>query len=105
MLRDLYDLSYDETAFWIQDRLSFQRFVEWSPPGRCAVDGEVLRLFVEFLHWQGIIRPLFDRFRAILAEAGVVKIDKGRIVDIDILRASVPGQDRRETRDIHTSQF
>ena len=104
VLKDLYDLSYDETAFWIQDRLSFQRFVGWSPPGRCIVDSEVLRLFVEFLHWQGVIHPLFDRFHAILEEAGV-RIDKGRIVDIDILRASIPGQDRRETRDIHTSQF
>ena len=64
MLKDLYDLSYDETAFWIQDRLSFQRFVGWSPPGRCIVDSEVLRLFVEFLHWQGVIHPLFDRFHS-----------------------------------------
>lgn len=86
VLKELYGLTDADAACQIADRLSFQRFVGL-PAGHPSekLDTRAFRRclssFAGILRWQGLVRPLLDRFHAFLDEAGV-RIQKGQIRDI-----------------------
>ena len=93
ILQSLYNLSDDEMEYQIMDRLSFMRFLDMALDSRVP-DAKTIWLFRSKLEEHKLIRKLFDKFNAFLAEPGFVA-KKGQIVDATIVR--VPTQ--RNTRD------
>ncbi len=93
ILQSLYNLSDDEMEYQIMDRLSFMRFLDMALDSRVP-DAKAIWLFRSKLEEHKLIRKLFDKFNAFLAESGFVA-KKGQIVDATIVR--VPTQ--RNTRD------
>ena len=93
ILQSLYNLSDDEMEYQIMDRLSFMRFLDMALDSRVP-DAKTIWLFRSKLEEHKLIRKLFDKFNAFLAESGFVA-KKGQIVDATIVR--VPTQ--RNTRD------
>ena len=85
--------SLDEMEYQIMDRLSFMRFLDMALDSRVP-DAKTIWLFRSKLEEHKLIRKLFDKFNAFLAESGFVA-KKGQIVDATIVR--VPTQ--RNTRD------
>ena len=86
ILQSLYNLSDDEMV-------SFMRFLDMALDSRVP-DAKTIWLFRSKLEEHKLIRKLFDKFNAFLAESGFVA-KKGQIVDATIVR--VPTQ--RNTRD------
>ena len=93
VLQALYNLSDDQTAFQVRDRLSFQRFLGLSPED-AVPDAKTLWLFREQLTRHGLIDKLFARFDEQLWQSGLMP-KGGQIVDASLV--SVPKN--RNTRD------
>ncbi len=93
ILQSLYNLSDDEMEYQIMDRLSFMRFLDMALDIRVP-DAKTIWLFRSKLEEHKLIRKLFDKFNAFLAESGFVA-KEGQIVNATIVR--VPTQ--RNTRD------
>jgi IS5 family transposase len=69
ILQTLYTLSDDQTEYQIKDRLSFMRFLGLSLEDRVA-DAKTIWLFREQLTRAGAVDRLFQRFDAVLRDAG-----------------------------------
>src|ERR1700730_3220756 len=79
------NLSDERTEFLINDRLSFMRFLGLSLSDRVP-DARTIWLFREKLTKAGAIKTLFERFDAMLREAGYVAMS-GQIVDASLIAA------------------
>ena len=71
ILQSLYNLSDDEMEYQIMDRLSFMRFLDMALDSRVP-DAKTIWLFRSKLEEHKLIRKLFDKFNAFLAESGFV---------------------------------
>ena len=69
VLQTLYTLSDDQTEYQIRDRLSFMRFLGLALEDR-GPDAKTIWLFREQLTRSGAVERLFQRFEAVLREAG-----------------------------------
>jgi IS5 family transposase len=92
LLQDLHNISDDNTEYLINDRLSFQRFLDIEL-GEKSPDAKTLWLFKEQMGEEGI-RELFDMFNEKLVALGVVKRE-GTLIDASFV--DVPKQ--RNSRD------
>ena len=79
------NLSDERTEFLINDRLSFMRFLGLSLADRVP-DARPIWLFREQLTKAGAIKPLFERFDAMVREAGYIAMS-GQIVDASLIAA------------------
>ena len=79
------NLSDERTEFLINDRLSFMRFLGLSLADRVP-DARTIWLFREKLTKAGAIKTLFERFDAMLREAGYIAMS-GQIVDASLIAA------------------
>jgi IS5 family transposase len=80
------NLSDERTEFLVNDRLSFMRFLGLSLSDRVP-DARTIWLFREKLTKAGAISRLFERFDAILREAGYIAMS-GQIVDASLIAAA-----------------
>ena len=71
MIQTANNLSDERTEFLINDRLSFMRFLGLGLSDRVP-DARTIWLFRERLTKAGVIRTLFERFDAMLPEAGYI---------------------------------
>jgi len=92
LLQDWNNLSDDNSEYMINDRLSFQRFLDMEL-GEKSPDSKTIWLFKEQLGKEGL-RELFDLFNRMLEEIGIVKRE-GSLVDASFV--DVPRQ--RNTRE------
>jgi len=90
MLQQWYNLSDESTEYQINDRLSFQRFLDIEC-GAKVPDENTIWDFKEALSNAGIERELFDMFNSYLLERGIITL-KGSIID-----ASFVTVDKRHT--------
>lgn len=79
------NLSDERTEFLINDRLSFMRFLGLGLSDRVP-DARTIWLFRERLTKAGTIKTLFERFDAMLREAGYIAMS-GQIVDSSLVAA------------------
>lgn len=98
ILQSLYNLSDDEMEYQIMDRLSFMRFLDMALDSRVP-DAKTIWLFRSKLEEHKLIRKLFDKFNAFLAESGFVA-RKGQIVDATIVRVPIQRNTREENEAI-----
>jgi transposase, IS5 family len=88
ILQTLYTLSDDQTEYQIRDRLSFMRFLGLSLEDRVP-DAKTIWLFREQLTRAGAVDRLFQRFDAVLRNAGYLAMG-GQIVDATVIQARRP---------------
>jgi transposase, IS5 family len=88
VVQTLYTLSDDQTEYQIRDRLSFMRFLGLALEDRVP-DAKTIWLFREQLSTAGAVERLFQRFDAVLREAGYLAMG-GQIVDATIVQARRP---------------
>src|SRR6202008_1864116 len=79
------NLSDERAEFLINDRMSFMRFLGLSLADRVP-DARTIWLFREKLTKAGAIKTLFERFDAMLREAGYIPMS-GQIVDASLIAA------------------
>ena len=90
MLQQWYNLADENTEYQINDRLSFQRFLDIEC-GEKVPDGNTIWDFKQALAETGIDRELFDMFNKYLEARGIIT-RKGSIID-----ASFVTVDKRHT--------
>jgi transposase, IS5 family len=97
VLQTLYTLSDDQTEYQICDRLSFMRFLDRALEDRVP-DAKTIWLFREQLTRAGAVERLFQRFDAVLRDAGYLAMG-GQIVDATVIQARRPrlSQDEKAT--------
>jgi transposase, IS5 family len=88
VLQTLYTLSDDQTEYQLRDRLSFMRFVGLALEDRVP-DAKTIWLFREQLTKTGAVQRLFERFDAVLRDAGYLAMG-GQIVDATVVEARRP---------------
>jgi transposase, IS5 family len=88
ILQTLYTLADDQTEYQIRDRLSFMRFLGLALEDRVP-DAKTIWLFREQLARAGAVERLFQRFDAVLREAGYLAMG-GQIVDATVIQARRP---------------
>jgi transposase, IS5 family len=88
VLQTLYTLSDDQTEYQIRDRLSFMRFLGLALEDRVP-DAKTIWLFREQLTRTGAVERLFERFDAVLRDAGYLAMS-GQIVDATVVQARRP---------------
>ena len=87
VIQNLYGLSDDQLEYQIQDRRSFQRFLELDHHLK-APDAKTFWAFRNRLSELNLIETLFDQLSAQLNQAGFVA-RKGQIVDASLIPAPV----------------
>jgi len=92
VLQALYNLADERTQFYIQDRLSFTRFLGLGMDGDVP-DEKTIWLYRNKLAEGGWIDPLFEKFNRHLDKAGL-KAQEGQIIDASIVE--VPRQRNRK---------
>jgi transposase, IS5 family len=88
VLQTLYALSDDQTEYQLKDRLSFMRLCGLALEDRVP-DAKTIWLFREQLTRAGAIERLFQRFDAVLRDAGYLAMG-GQIVDATVIQARRP---------------
>jgi transposase, IS5 family len=88
VVQTLYTLSDDQTEYQIRDRLSFMRFLGLALEDRVP-DAKTIWLFREQLTRAGAVERLFQRFDAVLRDAGYLAMG-GQIVDATVVQARRP---------------
>jgi IS5 family transposase len=94
VLQTLYTLSDDQTEYQIRDRLSFMRFLGLALEHRVP-DAKTVWLFREQLTRAGAVERLFQRFDAVLRDAGYLAMG-GQIMDATVVQARRPRLNRGE---------
>jgi IS5 family transposase len=94
VLQTLSTLSDDQTEYQIRDRLSFMRFLGLALEDRVP-DAKTIWLFREQLTRAGAVERLFQRFDAVLRDAGYLAMG-GQIVDATVIQARRPRLSRDE---------
>jgi IS5 family transposase len=97
VLQTLYTRSDDQTEYQIRDRLWFMRFLDRALEDRVP-DAKTIWLFREQLTRAGTVERRFQRFDAVLRDAGYLAMG-GQIVDATVIQARRPrlSQDEKAT--------
>lgn len=85
VIKRLYNLSFDQTEFQINDRISFMRFLGFGLGDRVP-DAKTIWLYEDMLSKSEAGRELFDMFFAEIAKKGYVS-KTGSIVDASFVEA------------------
>ena len=83
ILQSLYNLSYDELEYQINDRLSFMKFLELDIKDKVP-DVKTIWKFREDMKNHGLERILFDTFGDYLDQGGY-QAQKGQILDATLV--------------------
>jgi IS5 family transposase len=94
----LYHLSAEALEYQVNDRRSFQQFLDLEPQHEVP-DATTVRLFAKYLMENGTMPKLFAHFHARLALAGLV-LNEGKIIDASIVDAPVQRNSRDENQRI-----
>ncbi len=89
----LYHLSAEALEYQVNDRRSFQDFLDLAPQHEVP-DATTVRGFAKYLMENGTMPKLFAHFHARLAQAGLV-LNDGKIIDASIVDAPI----QRNSRD------
>jgi IS5 family transposase len=96
ILQRYYNLSDDQTEYQILDRLSFMRFLNLSVTDDVP-DSKTIWLFRESITEAGIIEKLFDQFRKLLQEKGLIG-HEGKIIDASFVEVPRQRNSREENK-------
>ncbi len=94
----LYHLSAEALEFQVNDRRSFQAFLDLEPQHEVP-DATTVRLFAKYLMENGTMPKLFAHFHARLEQAGLV-LNDGKIIDASIVDAPIQRNSREENEQI-----
>jgi IS5 family transposase len=84
ILQELYNIADDKTEYLINDRLSFQRFLDLQL-GDKVPDSKTIWLYKEELTKSGRYKEVFNLYKKVLKEANVIT-SAGSIVDATIVQ-------------------
>ena len=98
VIQNLYGLSDDQLEYQIEDRRSFQRFMDLGNHER-SPDAKTFWAFRDQLTALKLIKPLFDQLSKQLDQAGYVA-RKGQIVDASIVPVPIQRNTREENAGI-----
>ena len=98
VLGRLYHLSHEALEYQVNDRKSFQEFLDLEPQ-HVVPDSTTLYLFTKQLTEQGTMPMLFAQFHERLGKAGLV-VNQGKIVDASIVDAPVQRNSKEENEKI-----
>lgn len=98
VLQKSYGLSDEETEYQINDRLSFQRFLDLDLSDNVP-DARTIWLYRERLERTGYSKKLFDIFKRYLEEKGLVE-RKGIIVDASFVEVPRQRNTKEENKEI-----
>jgi IS5 family transposase len=85
VIKRLYNLSFDQAEYQINDRISFMRFLDLDL-GECIPDAKTIWVYEELLSKSKVGKELFDLFFAAIGERGYVT-RTGSIVDASFIEA------------------
>ncbi len=94
----LYHLSAEALEYQVNDRRSFQDFLDLAPHHEVP-DATTVRGFAKYLMENGTMPKLFAHFHARLEQAGLV-LNDGKIIDASIVDAPVQRNSREENERI-----
>lgn len=97
----LYHLSAEALEYQVNDRRSFQDFLDLEPQHEVP-DATTVRLFAKYLVEHGTMPKLFAHFHARLQQAGLV-LNEGKIIDASIVDAPVQRNSRQENEQIRNN--
>lgn len=98
ILQRLFNLSYDQTEYQINDRMSFMRFLGLTLGDRVP-DAKTIWLFRDTLTHANVIEELFSLFNRELESQGIIT-HKGTIVDATFVEAPRQRNTREENKAI-----
>jgi transposase, IS5 family len=96
ILKQLYNLSNEETEYQAHDRGSFRRFLGLKEDAEIP-DATTIGLFEEKLRQAGLIEVLFERFEECLRESGY-EAKGGQIIDATIIPVPIQRNTREENK-------
>ena len=103
VLQQYYGLSDDRTEFQILDRLSFMRFLGLTISDKVP-DSKTIWYFREVLTQKCVIDALFDNLTSRLEAHGLI-VNKGKIVDANIVKAPIQRNSRDENEKIKKGEI
>lgn len=103
VLRHIYNLSYEQTEYQINDRLSFMRFLGLGLGDR-VLDSNTLSNFENKLAEAKVMEELFCMFDAVLEREGLIT-HKGTIVDATFVDAPRQRNSRDENKKIKNNEI
>jgi IS5 family transposase len=98
ILQRYYNLSDEQTEYQINDRLSFQKFLDLTLSDTVA-DQKTIWMFREELIKKGLIKKLFKRFEEQLNKAGLMG-QEGKIIDASFVDVPRQRNSREENEQI-----
>jgi len=98
VIQQLYNLSDEQTEYQTYDRVSFRRFVGLGSEEEVP-DAKTLWLFRQNLTKAGLIEVLFERFGAVLEEAGYTA-KAGQIIDATLIPVPIQHNSSEENANI-----
>jgi IS5 family transposase len=96
ILQRYYNLSDDQTEYQILDRLSFMRFLNINMADDVP-DSKTIWLFRETITEAGIIENLFERFKSVLEDKGLIG-HEGKIIDASFVEVPRQRNSREENK-------
>jgi len=103
VVQNMYGLSDDQLEYQIEDRRSFQRFIDL-PNHQRSPDAKTFWSFRNRLSELNLIEPLFQKLSDQLNAAGFVA-RKGQIVDASIVPAPIQRNSKEENRRIKNGEI
>lgn len=102
VLQRLYGLSDEQMQYQINDRLSFQKFLDIGPEDMVP-DAKTIWLFRERLTQAGLVEKLFSRFEEHLNDKGYTA-QKGTLVDASIVQVPIQRNKDDENKSIKAGE-
>jgi IS5 family transposase len=103
ILQQLYNIADEKTEYYINDRLSFQRFIGLTLNEKVP-DAKTIWLFKEHLSKKGTADKLFEMFELQLEEEGIIT-RQGVIVDATFVDAPRQRNHREENKAIKEGEL
>lgn len=103
VLKRIYNLSYDQTEYQINDRLSFMRFLGLGLNDK-VIDSKTIWDFENTLANAEMVEKLFCMFDAVLENEGLIT-HKGTIVDATFVEAPKQRNNRDENKKIKNGEI
>lgn len=98
VLGRLYHLSHEALEYQVNDRRSFQEFLDLEPQ-HVVPDSTTLYLFAGHLSRSGTMPQLFSQFHDRLSKVGLI-VNEGKIIDASIVNAPVQHNKKQENEQI-----
>jgi len=103
ILQRYNNISDDKMEYAILDRLSFMRFLGLTISDRVP-DAKTIWRFREQLRQKGVVEQLFDKFKEILQQSGLIA-NEGKIIDATFVEVPIQRNSREENKEVKSGNI